>query len=133
MCRDLLESPLRPFTVIAVATLSSGCGWTVQQVAGTGSVYQTRCSATMEAKGEAYFARCTPPECSDSFATGPVSHVVVALDPGKKVVGYAERVCYQDLEDASRLFKTVNAQDIASQQQDAGAAEEEGERPPPTQ
>jgi len=111
----------------------SGCPGTLNQVAGTGAIYDTRCSATMEAKGETYVARCTPPECTDTFTSGPVSHVVVAIDPGKKVVGYAERVCYQDLGEASRLFKTPSAQDIASQQKDAEVEEEDEERAPPTQ
>jgi len=34
-----------------------------------------------------------------------VNHVVVALDPGEKVIGYAERVCLQDLSNASALFQ----------------------------
>ena len=84
--------------------LLAGCIDGVNQVAGTGAVYAVRCSAEMEVKGEEYFARCQPPKCTASFESGPVSHVVVALDPGKKLVGYAERVCIQDLAQASGLF-----------------------------
>ncbi len=133
MCRDLRSVGLRPVTAIAAVFLLSGCPGTLNQVAGTGAIYSTRCSSTMEAKGEAFFARCTPPECTDLFISGPISNVVVAVDPGKKVIGYAERVCYQDLKEASRLFETPSPQDIASQQEDAEVSEEEDERPPPTQ
>ncbi len=61
-----------------------------------GGTYSTRCSASMEAKAEQYFARCTPAACEDGFVPGPVNHVVVALDPGTRVLGYAERVCIAD-------------------------------------
>lgn len=63
---------------------------------GVGTVYHTRCSATMAAQGEIYQARCNPPACADGFVSGSINHVVVAVDPGKKVVGYAERPCLQE-------------------------------------
>ena len=123
---------MRTVTPFAAIILLTGCPGTLNQVAGTGAIYKTRCSATMEAKGETYVARCTPPSCTTSFTSGPVSHVVVALDPGKKVVGMAERVCYQDLSDASRLFKTPTAQELAAQKDDPAPAEEANERPSPS-
>ena len=61
-----------------------------------GGTYDTRCSASMQAKGEEYFARCTPAACEDGYVAGPVNHVVVAIDPGSKVLGYAERICLAD-------------------------------------
>lgn len=85
-----------------------GCIDTLNQVAGTGAVHVVRCSAEMEVRGDAYFARCTPPPCLDGWAEGPTSHVVVAMDPGTKLVGYAERVCVQDLADASALFSKTD-------------------------
>jgi hypothetical protein len=81
-----------------------GCIDTVNQVAGTGSVYTTRCSAEMTVKGETYEARCEPASCLEGWRSGPVSHVVVAMDPGTKLVGYAERVCIQDLSNATALY-----------------------------
>lgn len=89
------------------ALLLAGCIQGVTQVAGTGSVYATRCSAVMEAKGEEFYARCTPPSCETQYTSGPVNHVVVAIDPGKKVLGYAERICIQDLSEASALFQAA--------------------------
>lgn len=82
-----------------------GCVQGVTQVAGTGAIYTTKCSAEMEVRGSEYFARCEPESCEASYEAGPVSHVVVAIDPGRKLVGYAERVCYQDLSQASGLFQ----------------------------
>lgn len=117
-------------SIFAVLSLS-GCPGTLNQVAGTGALYHTRCSATMQAKGEEYHARCTPPKCTQGFTDGPINQVVVALDPGKKVVGYAERICYQDLSDASRLFQTPEPADLESA--DTPPAEDGDERPPPTQ
>lgn len=85
-----------------------GCIDTLNQVAGTGAVYSARCSAEMEVRGEEYFARCTPPPCMEGWRAGPTSQVVVAMDPGTKLVGYAERVCVQDLADASALFSAAD-------------------------
>lgn len=89
--------------LVVMGTL--GCIEGLTQVAGTGAVYHTRCSADMVAEAGTYKARCTPEDCAPGFTPGPVSHVVVALDPGRKVVGVAERVCLQDLSRASDRFK----------------------------
>ena len=83
----------------------TGCVEGLTQVAGTGSTYTTRCSAEMEIKnGNQYFARCKPEACAGNYRSGPVSHVVVAIEPGKRLVGYAERICIQDLAESSGLF-----------------------------
>lgn len=76
----------------------------VVQVAGTGALYTTRCSSVMEAHGDAFHATCTPPACADSYDSVAESDVVVAVDPGRKIVGYRERVCVQDLSSASPMF-----------------------------
>jgi hypothetical protein len=83
----------------------AGCIDGVTQVAGVGAVYTTRCSAEMEIHGVELEARCQPPTCSEHFSSAAVNQVVVAVDPGSKVFGYAERVCLQDLSNASRLFQ----------------------------
>jgi hypothetical protein len=87
----------------------TGCIDGLTQIAGTGALYHTRCSADMVQDGGEYRAQCTPEECTAGFEPGPIGHVVVALDPGRKVVGYAERVCVQDLSRASALFNPTNA------------------------
>ena len=93
---------------LAFALLTLGtaaCMGDVQQVAGTGAVYVTSCSADMMVtEDDTYRANCNPPPCGDGFADGPISQVVVALDPGRKVIGRADRVCVQDLARASELF-----------------------------
>ena len=81
-----------------------GCVDTLNQTAGIAAAYSTRCSAVMEVKENEYFAQCTPESCIDGFRAAPTSHVLVAVDPGRKVFGYAERVCIQDLSNASALF-----------------------------
>ena len=92
-------------TILTVSLLLGGCiQGGVTQVAGTGAVYTTKCSAEMKVKGDEYFARCTPAPCSTNYIDGPISHVVVSMDPGNKLVGYAERTCIQDLSQASGLF-----------------------------
>lgn len=93
--------------LVILAVLSAGCVQGVTQVAGVGSTYTTRCSSIMEARGDEYFATCSPPTCDTAYTSGPLSHVVVAIDPGKKVVGYAERTCIQDLSEASALFQAA--------------------------
>ena len=84
----------------------AGCVDHLEQVAGTGALYTTACSADMtpEADGT-YTARCKPAACLNGYIEGPVNHRIVALDPGRKVVGIAERVCIQDLARASGLFQ----------------------------
>lgn len=84
--------------------LMTGCISELNQAAGTGALYYTRCSADMLPTEAGYKAQCEPEQCLAGFTTGPVGHVVVALDPGRKVVGYAERICLQDLARASGLF-----------------------------
>ena len=87
--------------------LLSGCLSGVTQVAGTGAVYTTRCSADMDARSDGYYARCEPAACDPHFKSTATNQVVVALDPGNRVLGYAERVCIQDLSNASALFQPV--------------------------
>ena len=117
--------------------LGSGCVQELNQVAGTGATYSVRCSAQMDVKeGEVYEARCNPQSCEGSFVSGPVSHVVVALDPGRKLVGYAERICIQDLAQASGLFNPALFPVEPKTLEEGGAVEEEGgtveeERPAP--
>lgn len=82
----------------------AGCIERVNQVAGVGTVYTTRCSAEMTPRGAEFVAACAPPACEDRFASAAVNHVVVALEPNERVLGYAERVCLQDLSAASALF-----------------------------
>lgn len=84
-----------------------GCIDGVQQVAGTGAVYSTRCSANMLPKGEGYETQCEPAPCALRYESVALNDVVVALDPGRKVIGVRERVCVQDLAAASALFNPV--------------------------
>lgn len=100
----------------ACCLLLSGCVNGVNQVAGTGAIYHTRCSSDMLPIDGQYRAQCEPEPCLSSYVTGPVSHVVVALDPGRKIVGYAERVCIQDLARSSGLFNPVMVEQAADQQ-----------------
>jgi hypothetical protein len=87
--------------------LTTGCVSGVTQVAGTGAIYTTRCSSEMEVKGVEYFARCVPSSCDKTFKDEGVNQVVVAVEPGEKIVGYAERLCVQDLSDASAKFMPI--------------------------
>ena len=41
---------------------------------------------------------CVPPSCAPDYVELGLSHVVVAVDPGKKVLGYVERTCGQDIQ-----------------------------------
>lgn len=101
-------------TAIAVVLVgSAGCIQDLHQVAGTGAIYTTRCSSDMVAREGGYFATCSPDDCAPGFSAGPVSHVVVALDPGRKVIGVAERVCIQDLARASENFNTAIFEEAA--------------------
>jgi len=102
------------------AAALTGCVEGLTQVAGTGALYYTRCSAEMEIAGVEYQARCTPENCAPRFTAGPVSHVVVAVDPGKKIVGYAERVCLQDLSEATGLFNPAHFDPEATLDADDG-------------
>lgn len=89
----------------AVLLLLPSCIQEVNQVAGTGAVYHTRCSSEMTIREGEYFASCAPESCRETFVSGGVSHVVVGLEPGKRIVGYAEQVCIQDLADATAMFQ----------------------------
>jgi hypothetical protein len=90
--------------------LLGGCVEGVTQVAGTGAIYTTRCSADMDPRGDEYRARCIPEACRSNYQSAAVSHVVVALDPGRKIVGFAERTCVQDLSQATALFQPMPAE-----------------------
>lgn len=90
--------------------LLGGCISELNQAAGTGAVYYTRCSADMLQTDGQYRAQCEPESCIAGFQTGSISHVVVALDPGRKVVGFAERLCFQDLSRSSGLFNPALVQ-----------------------
>lgn len=84
--------------------LLGGCVDGVTQVAGVGATYSTRCSSIMDTQGAEYTARCTPPSCDARFHSAAVNHVVVAVVPDERVVGYSERICLQDLSQASAMF-----------------------------
>ncbi len=85
--------------------MTTGCIEGLTQVAGTGAIYTTRCSSVMEVSADVYTAQCIPDLCIQSFDEAALNHVVVAVDPGRKIVGYAERVCIQDLAEATVLFQ----------------------------
>jgi hypothetical protein len=93
--------------LVSLTLAGTSCVEGVTQVAGTGALYHTRCSSDMLLQDGAYKATCTPEDCTAGYAAGPISHVVVALDPGRKVIGYAERVCIQDLARSSGLFNPM--------------------------
>lgn len=82
---------------LLVLTLLS-CIESMEQSIGMGALYTVRCSAVMDARGDEYVARCTPPACAVAFTDMGLSQTVVAVDPGVKVVGTAERVCVQELQ-----------------------------------
>lgn len=82
-----------------------GCIQNLSQVGGTGSIYLTKCSADMDPTERGYVAHCTPPTCTEGYTDAGVSHVVVALDPGRRVLGTAERACVQDLSEAAQRFQ----------------------------
>ena len=87
-----------------------GCIEHLDQVAGTGSIYSTKCSADMEAEKGQYTAPCVPTTCSPGYTDAGISHVVVAIDPGRRIIGYAERSCVQDLHNAAALFEAPDAE-----------------------
>lgn len=89
-----------------------GCIDTVSQVGGTGSVYTTSCSAEMEVEGVQFTAACSPPTCIQGYTDAAVSHVAVALDPGRKVIGLAQRTCVQDLSNAAALFEPPDGEEM---------------------
>ena len=102
-------------------------------MAGTGAIYTVKCSSEMEIRnGNQYFARCMPEACSGQFRSASVSHVVVGIEPGKRLVGYAERVCIQDLAESSGLFNPglFPPEDEQPQKTPEGAA---GDAPGPSE
>ena len=84
-----------PLALLAL-TLVAGCNNEFDYAMGWGAVYTTRCAARMAVDGDTFRALCDPPPCSEGFVSAAVSHAVVALDPGVKVLGNAERSCVQD-------------------------------------
>ncbi len=82
-------------TLAALAFLA-GCNNQFDYAMGWGAVYTTRCAARMAVDGDTFRALCEPPPCAEGFVSVGVSHAVVALDPGVKVLGNAERTCVQD-------------------------------------
>jgi hypothetical protein len=119
--------------VVWIAFALSGCfPGGVTQVAGVGAVYSTRCSAEMEPRGMEYVAKCDPPACGDKFHGEALNQVVVAIVPDVKVIGYAERVCVQDLSNGSALFQPPGLEEEAPPPPaPAAAAPAEAPRPPP--
>ena len=92
---------------LPLLVLLTGCFGDVHQVAGTGALYTTKCSARMEARADGYFAPCAAPDCAPRFRSVAENHVIVAVEPGEKVLGYRERVCVQDLSEATALFRPI--------------------------
>ncbi len=84
-----------------------GCPESVVMNQGFGSVYTTRCSGRMSVTGDLYQVDCAPPPCHVDFEQVALSHVVVAVDPGEKIVGYAERTCVQTLQKLQQSEPTL--------------------------
>jgi hypothetical protein len=82
-------------TLLLALACNSG---TLEMNQGFGSVYTTRCSGRMSVQADVYTTDCAPPACHVDFEQVALSQVVVAVDPGEKVVGYAERTCVQTLQ-----------------------------------
>ena len=100
---------------IPFALLLAGCIDKVSQVAGIGAIYTTRCSSRMLPKEVVFEAQCEPAPCDSAFRSVAVNQVVVAILPNTEVVGYAERVCLQDLSKASQLFAPqLNGEPVAT-------------------
>jgi hypothetical protein len=85
--------PIWPVLLVLLA----GCADNVEYTIGASVTYATRCAARMAVEGDTYRALCDPPACSEGFNSVGINQVAVALDPGNKVVGNAERICVQDL------------------------------------
>ena len=86
-----------------------GCIQHLDQIGGTGSVYTTRCTGDMVQKNREYTATCAPRGCLPGYTDGGVSHIATVMDPGRRIVGIAERVCVQDLSEAAARFEAVEA------------------------
>ena len=85
---------------------------------GIGSTYETRCSAKMTLDGDEYKAACTPSQCIEGFIDAGISHQVVAIDPGKKVVGSGVRACVLDMSQIG-LVQQEHGIEITPKDQDA--------------
>jgi hypothetical protein len=108
---------------IPLALLFTGCVEKVSQVAGVGANYTTRCSARMTPKELEFETQCEPAPCDPTFRSVAVNHVVVAIVPNTEVIGYAERVCIQDLSKASQLFAPqLNGEPVATPAETPAAA-----------
>ena len=86
-----------------------GCISHLDQIGGTGSVYTTSCTGDMAQQNGEYTTSCTPRGCLPGYTDGGVSHIATALDPGRRIVGIAQRVCVQDLSEAAARFEAVEA------------------------
>lgn len=96
--------PLAFCTGLLALLPATGClTGDLSQVIGVGHSYSTRCSARMAARGDTFFARCTPPSCATSHQSAVVNHVVVALEPGVQVLGYAERICLRTTSEVASI------------------------------
>ena len=84
--------------MLLLLVLFFGCAESFVQNVGVGAVITQRCSSDMEAKAGEYRATCTPASCPPELVDVGVSHVVVAVIPNERVLGYAERSCLQSLE-----------------------------------
>ena len=104
---------------VLILSLLFGCADSVQYTLGSGVVYHTRCAARMAVEGDTYRALCDPPACADGYKSVGISHVAVALDPGTKVIGNAERICVQDMADLAR------SQHLFVDGEEAGASAEQ--------
>lgn len=83
----------------------TGCIQHLDQIGGTGSIYTTKCTSDMEPTDDGYEATCMPATCRKGYTDAGISHIAVALDPGRKVLGIAERACVQDLSLAAAQFE----------------------------
>lgn len=92
--------------------LALGCISHLEQIGGTGSIYTTACTADMVQQGGVYEAGCTPRSCLPGYTDAGISHVATALDPGRRVIGVAERACVQDLSNAAALFEAPDAAEL---------------------
>ena len=84
--------------MLLLFVLFFGCAESFVQNVGVGAVITQRCSSDMEAKAGEYRAICTPAVCPPQLVDVGVSHVVVAVIPNERILGYAERSCLQSLE-----------------------------------
>jgi hypothetical protein len=99
-----LERAAKVLTVVTLLLVCTACPTgDLTQVIGTGHSYTTACSAEMAARGDSYEARCTPPSCARLYESVAVSHVIVGIDPGVRVVGFAERVCLRTVSDIAQI------------------------------